>query len=1452
MTALGVYLSSTYDDLKEYRDAVFRALERAGLSVARMEGYTASDERPLEKCLRDVARCDLFVGLYAWRYGYEPPADHGNPDGYSITHLEYRQAETSGLRKLLFFAHADTRDCWPALYRDDLTGRGEGAAKVTRFRESVGTEKTCSFFRTADELATLVLAAIMRSGTTGRVYNVPSLPVGIVNRPDLEDAVIAGLVAPDGQPGRHTLIQGAGGFGKTTLALLASHRVELVETYRDGLLWVSLGETPDLARRLGDLHAVVTGAQPSVNGTVEVAAALAKALRGKCCLLVVDDVWREEDIAPFVRLEGPRLLITTRNRMLVQQVAAEPWPEVAVDEMTPDEAVAMLGRGLVIDPDVGAQLRDLAQRLGCWPLLIDLASARLREEQRRGRGTLAQCIAFATTLLERKGILGFDRRDSQARNAAVARSVEVGLELADQLTSAPGLTQRAAELSVLPESVDVPVRMLGELWGLDEFDVEEEVLRPLDQLSLLRWDREHRTIRLHMMIHRALAARLLASPGAVQAAHRRLLDAWGDPRALQHNYAWRWYAWHCVQGGEAARLRGLLLDLSWLRARLAAALQKIDGDRILFVPDVLHDYSLLASDEAVSIVMRALRSSADALREDLQLLNQQLHGRLAGSVNADVAALATAAFSQMQGTAGMLQAAGALEPPGAVIAILRHVHEASKGPIIPLPDGHRVLSFAGASIHLLKITDDIDWIRSTTLPAYIDRIELMADARHVLCCCRADADIVTLWRWCFEVNGEPELVASLPVPESAELTILPGLQRALVQVQSELPTLLDIGHGCTPIELESPILTDDAKCYLAVGPEGRLAALLGADGDSSQQVWMVDLQAGGRPVPLMEYTGFTGHRYDLIDLEVPAFGPRDDCVLWWRREGGAVYRWDGRCLLETQIGARLLLPEYVCWLPGGTDVLFYTLRDRSKQSQPAEQTSGGVEVWHLDKTGELHPIASRDDLPQAMLLAPDGSRAALVGNTCLIIDCPASQVPRVLRTVDVPASNGQWLPDSKRLLVWEAWSADLTLVDTTADSAPRQLDGIEACIEGVVPLPGGQSVLSWSPSGSLQLWNLEAASSPSRPASHRGDVQGAFFCSGGARLLSWSKRGSARVWDLESNEQRSLLPLGSSNEILSVQPLREDGLALVEWVDVLEQRNRVAVFSVPMCNVHQTLDDDVSGPDIEVRYRDEDLIVWCRPDGPSTIGRPCGDGLLALAEPSKGGFWALVREEAMTDVAWLENLDEGGTIYVMTTDGRVLVLLSELLSDGDQTTGVRHGLHELTLADGEVATVAQLGEWSSPWGVYFDNVLVMPAKPHVLSWTNDGSLLIWRHDAPSEPVVVRVPSGRIAGALPMTDGRAITWTSDGRLDLWDVERGASVATWQCEWGAVQHATLVAGQRAVVIASFHRLYLWDLATDQQTGCIHLDDAVTALATHPDGNQVFVGDASGRTQMIRVTL
>jgi formylglycine-generating enzyme required for sulfatase activity len=150
-----IYLSSTYEDLKEYRAAVFEALRKAGYEVLAMEDYLATDRRPVDKCLADVAQADIYVGLFAFRYGYVPPAKHGNPDGLSITELELRQAEKLGKPCLAFVVSEDAP--WAPKFIDGLKGE-----RINRLREYLLTEKTASFFSSPHQLASLVQAAVTK------------------------------------------------------------------------------------------------------------------------------------------------------------------------------------------------------------------------------------------------------------------------------------------------------------------------------------------------------------------------------------------------------------------------------------------------------------------------------------------------------------------------------------------------------------------------------------------------------------------------------------------------------------------------------------------------------------------------------------------------------------------------------------------------------------------------------------------------------------------------------------------------------------------------------------------------------------------------------------------------------------------------------------------------------------------------------------------------------------------------------------------------------------------------------------------------------------------------------------------------------------------------------------------------------------------------------------------
>src|SRR5215510_10425453 len=111
-----VMISSTARDLPQHREQVRLACERAGFEPREMmEHLTALDTDAVAISLRMVDEADVYIGVFAYRYGYVP-------DGYdiSITEMEYERAVERDKPRLIFFMHEDH----PVTPKDVETGAG--------------------------------------------------------------------------------------------------------------------------------------------------------------------------------------------------------------------------------------------------------------------------------------------------------------------------------------------------------------------------------------------------------------------------------------------------------------------------------------------------------------------------------------------------------------------------------------------------------------------------------------------------------------------------------------------------------------------------------------------------------------------------------------------------------------------------------------------------------------------------------------------------------------------------------------------------------------------------------------------------------------------------------------------------------------------------------------------------------------------------------------------------------------------------------------------------------------------------------------------------------------------------------------------------------------------------------------------------------------------------------
>src|SRR5688572_24590485 len=163
MSKIRIYISSTYEDLKECREAVHNALREAlpmEFEIVCMEQYVAQDQRPLAKCLADVRSCLIYIGIFAMKYGFIPT--DGNAEGKSITELEYREpckrTNSSG-RGIQVFPSLSSENNY-SLDSRDYERDSAKLDRLNQLRNHIGHSHVTSFFRNKDHLASEVVKAI--------------------------------------------------------------------------------------------------------------------------------------------------------------------------------------------------------------------------------------------------------------------------------------------------------------------------------------------------------------------------------------------------------------------------------------------------------------------------------------------------------------------------------------------------------------------------------------------------------------------------------------------------------------------------------------------------------------------------------------------------------------------------------------------------------------------------------------------------------------------------------------------------------------------------------------------------------------------------------------------------------------------------------------------------------------------------------------------------------------------------------------------------------------------------------------------------------------------------------------------------------------------------------------------------------------------------------------------
>jgi tetratricopeptide (TPR) repeat protein len=423
-------ISSTALDLPEHRALVHKACLEAGVFPIGMEQLPARDATGIAASLEMVEQADIYIGVYAFRYGWVP----GGQD-ISITEMEFDRAvarkKEGKLREILvFIAHEEH----PVTKRD-VEADKVAQEKLDKFKARAADGRVRKEFKSAEELQRLVLQALSEfknrqqravdAGTDARPAqtsipnNLPRLQPFFGREAEL--AQIREALDPDNRTWG-ALIDGPGGMGKTSLAVRAAYdctpdefqRIVFVsvknrELDDDGVRELGVFVLPGFLEMLNELSRELDRADITKAPEDDRIRLLLEALRDEQALLILDNLESlpkgdRDKLFTFVKRlpQGCKAILTSRRRigsgseeLILEKLSQEAALETLADLARHNPLLARTSE---------AERIALYQQTAGSPLLLRWVAGQL------GRGscrTFADALAFLRSCPEDNDPLEF-------------------------------------------------------------------------------------------------------------------------------------------------------------------------------------------------------------------------------------------------------------------------------------------------------------------------------------------------------------------------------------------------------------------------------------------------------------------------------------------------------------------------------------------------------------------------------------------------------------------------------------------------------------------------------------------------------------------------------------------------------------------------------------------------------------------------------------------------------------------------------------------------------------------------------------------------------------------------------------------------------------------------------------------------------------------------------------
>ncbi len=224
----------------------------------------------------------------------------------------------------------------------------------------------------------------------GAAPPAPALCVGRVRELQALRERLLDMGTGDQAAANVTTLHGLPGVGKTTLTCVVANDEVVIDAFQDGVLWASLGPTPNLLSVLTLWgRSVGLGGLLKATTVREATTLLAGWLRRRRVLLIVDDVWDVAHGAVFQQTRGARcaLLFTSRLSSVAEALAPASGAVITVPVLTEADALELLGLlapAVVREHPLEAQA--LVRDLEFLPLGLQVAGRLLHTEAVQGWG----------------------------------------------------------------------------------------------------------------------------------------------------------------------------------------------------------------------------------------------------------------------------------------------------------------------------------------------------------------------------------------------------------------------------------------------------------------------------------------------------------------------------------------------------------------------------------------------------------------------------------------------------------------------------------------------------------------------------------------------------------------------------------------------------------------------------------------------------------------------------------------------------------------------------------------------------------------------------------------------------------------------------------------------------------------------------------------------------------